>query len=756
MHAWLVAFCGSLAASDASPWWYNTLMFLKVLIGFSIIIFVHELGHFLAAKWVGIRVDRFAVGFGSRLFGWRGGEGFTLGNRPNYKAEELQEKGYGETDYCFKLLPIGGYVKMLGQDDIVIDEKTGDVQMTEDPRAFTNRPVSRRMIVVSAGVVFNLLFAAVLLTGVFLMGKKMEAPVIGDVLPDGPASGKLLPGDRLISVNGRTVDSFRDIQVATIFADGPLHFRVERDEKLLDEEIVVEPQMDKRLMIRTIGLTPRFTTTLSQDGRPVGDHPNVEKGDQVTHVDGKPVESALDISEVFANSQGRTLEVMVKRWDSGDRDTAPQVVRCAQRAYLLVAPADLPAERSGSYTDNCHILGMQRRITIGAVEPGEPADEAGFESGDVIAEWGTVANPLYEEIIDNITANPGKSIRVLVERDGSSKELFVTPQREFKLLGKGKPKVGLEFNSRAEELHPVVANVVPGTPAAALNMPRGSLILAIDDQPVATWFDVIEILKVAAGRTVTVRYRTGDEEAVGSLAVPGSIVNELDLSPNTQILAIDGEKSVSIANSDGKTLDLTLPNPWAVRKLLEERVGQTVTVRFIRSFRAEPEEQSFTVPRDNLDPWQMRLMYVYDFRRFEVQTHIVRRSNPLSALGMGVKIAGYQVVEVYQFIRSLAKRNVGVRHVAGPVGIFSFAIERAKQGWPELLFFLGFLSVNLAVLNFLPVPVLDGGLMVFLIIERIKGKPLSLKTQMISTIVGLTTIVLCILFVTIKDISSFF
>jgi len=756
MHAWLVAFCGSLAASDASPWWYNTLMFLKVLIGFSIIIFVHELGHFLAAKWVGIRVDRFAVGFGSRLFGWRGGEGFTLGNRPNYKAEELQEKGYGETDYCFKLLPIGGYVKMLGQDDIVIDEKTGDVQMTEDPRAFTNRPVSRRMIVVSAGVVFNLLFAAVLLTGVFLMGKKMEAPVIGDVLPDGPASGKLLPGDRLISVNGRTVDSFRDIQVATIFADGPLHFRVERDEKLLDEEIVVEPQMDKRLMIRTIGLTPRFTTTLSQDGRPVGDHPNVEKGDQVTHVDGKPVESALDISEVFANSQGRTLEVMVKRWDSGDRDTAPQVVRCAQRAYLLVAPADLPAERSGSYTDNCHILGMQRRITIGAVEPGEPADEAGFESGDVIAEWGTVANPLYEEIIDNITANPGKSIRVLVERDGSSKELFVTPQREFKLLGKGKPKVGLEFNSRAEELHPVVANVVPGTPAAALNMPRGSLILAIDDQPVATWFDVIELLKVAAGRTVTVRYRTGDEEAVGSLAVPGSIVNELDLSPNTQILAIDGEKSVSIANSDGKTLDLTLPNPWAVRKLLEERVGQTVTVRFIRSFRAEPEEQSFTVPRDNLDPWQMRLMYVYDFRRFEVQTHIVRRSNPLSALGMGVKIAGYQVVEVYQFIRSLAKRNVGVRHVAGPVGIFSFAIERAKQGWPELLFFLGFLSVNLAVLNFLPVPVLDGGLMVFLIIERIKGKPLSLKTQMISTIVGLTTIVLCILFVTIKDISSFF
>ena len=123
---------------------------------------------------------------------------------------------------------------------------------------------------------------------------------------------------------------------------------------------------------------------------------------------------------------------------------------------------------------------------------------------------------------------------------------------------------------------------------------------------------------------------------------------------------------------------------------------------------------------------------------------------------MGVKIAGYQVVEVYQFIRGLAKRNVGVRHVAGPVGIVGFAIERAKQGWPELLFFLGFLSVNLAVLNFLPVPVLDGGLMIFLIIEKVKGKPLSLKAQMVSTIVGLTAIVLCILFVTIQDISRYF
>ncbi len=106
--------------------------------------------------------------------------------------------------------------------------------------------------------------------------------------------------------------------------------------------------------------------------------------------------------------------------------------------------------------------------------------------------------------------------------------------------------------------------------------------------------------------------------------------------------------------------------------------------------------------------------------------------------------------------RTCAKRNVGVKNVSGPVGIISRAVDLAKEGFVELLFFLAFLSVNLAVINFMPLPVMDGGLMVFLIIEKIKGKPLSIKTQMVSTIVGLALIVICFLLVTIQDIARFF
>lgn len=95
-----------LAASAIMEFLAGAFNILLVVIGFSAIIFVHELGHFLAAKWVGIRVDRFAVGFGYRLIGWRRGEGLTFGNRPEYSASDLRERSYGETDYCLKALAV--------------------------------------------------------------------------------------------------------------------------------------------------------------------------------------------------------------------------------------------------------------------------------------------------------------------------------------------------------------------------------------------------------------------------------------------------------------------------------------------------------------------------------------------------------------------------------------------------------------------------------------------------------------------------
>ncbi len=103
--------------------WTGTLWpIVQLAIGLGLVIFVHELGHYLLAKFVGIKVERFALGFGPRLIGFK----------------------RGETDYCIKLLPLGGYVKMLGQEDLAPDQETAD------PRAFGNKSIGARMAVVAA------------------------------------------------------------------------------------------------------------------------------------------------------------------------------------------------------------------------------------------------------------------------------------------------------------------------------------------------------------------------------------------------------------------------------------------------------------------------------------------------------------------------------------------------------------------------------------------------------------------------------
>jgi regulator of sigma E protease len=200
-------------------------------------------------------------------------------------------------------------------------------------------------------------------------------------------------------------------------------------------------------------------------------------------------------------------------------------------------------------------------------------------------------------------------------------------------------------------------------------------------------------------------------------------------------------------------------NPLALRELLKSKVGQTVTVEYNPSLSAIDKmvQKQFTVRADNIDPWQLRISYMFDRLSFATATELVSaHGNPFKAVKMGVNLVVYQVWQVYRLLTKLVDRSVSTQNVAGPLGIINIAIEQAKLGLPELMFFLAFLSVNLAVLNFLPVPVLDGGLMVFLIIERVKGTPLSLKAQMISTMVGLAAIIIGLLFVTIQDIGRFF
>ena len=189
--------------------WYFLSIILLIL-GFGFVIFWHELGHFIAAKAVGIKVEQFAVGFGQAIFSWRkglglrfgssgkqfeervqaraaelragnGGSDYNASDKASFSALELDaaanDLGISETEYRLNWVPLGGYVKMMGQDDLKPNATV------DDPRAFNRKSVPARMLVVSAGVIMNIILAAIGFMVLFLMGFNAPPAVIGTVVP---------------------------------------------------------------------------------------------------------------------------------------------------------------------------------------------------------------------------------------------------------------------------------------------------------------------------------------------------------------------------------------------------------------------------------------------------------------------------------------------------------------------------------------------------------------------------------------------
>ncbi|MBN1558884.1 RIP metalloprotease RseP [candidate division KSB1 bacterium] len=156
-----------------------------------LLVLVHELGHFALAKLVGIRVERFSVGFPPRLFG----------------------KKIGDTDYCVSAVPIGGYVKMSG----MIDESMDEGSIKGEPWEFMSKPLWARFLVIFAGPAFNILLAVVIYTGIIMIsGIAVTADpiyaVVGSVMPDTPAESiGLQTGDRITRVNGQPVEMWQDL-----------------------------------------------------------------------------------------------------------------------------------------------------------------------------------------------------------------------------------------------------------------------------------------------------------------------------------------------------------------------------------------------------------------------------------------------------------------------------------------------------------------------------------------------------------------
>jgi regulator of sigma E protease len=273
-------------------WWL-------VLIG--VMIMIHELGHFWAARFFDVKVDTFSFGFGPRLFGFR----------------------RGETDYRFSLLLFGGYVRMAG-------EQPSDDGAT-DPRGLLAKPRWQRAVIAFAGPFMNLILAVGLLTGLYMVKYQKVADedmraVIGHVEPGSPAAkAGLQDGDRIVKLDGQKNPTWEDLDLKQI-AGGkqPMFLTIERSGKQFATTVV--PTLSDTTGGGYVGWDERAEVQLAavERGFP-GEKAGLKNGDLLIAVNGQPIHSAAKFQDITRSSNGKPLQVEYQR-DGQNHTVAVQPV----------------------------------------------------------------------------------------------------------------------------------------------------------------------------------------------------------------------------------------------------------------------------------------------------------------------------------------------------------------------------------------------------------------------------------------------
>ncbi|QOV87478.1 site-2 protease family protein [Humisphaera borealis] len=694
-----------------SPYLENAGYLALLAFGFGFVVFWHELGHFLAAKWAGVRVEQFAVGFAHAVVSWRKGMGFRLGSsqreykksvyrhlgkeypdkgEPTEIISDLQMReggealGLGETEYRLNWLPLGGYVKMLGQDDLRPNSEA------DDPKAYNRQSIGKRMVIVSAGVVMNVILAAIGFMILFSFGFNVAPTKVGSVLPNSPAQlAGVRVGDDIIQLDGRDLHNDQtklQLNAALSASNQDIPIKVSRlmkDNSRQELNLDIIPAKADLGGIKLVGLGVGpyldLATLSVEEGQRLKEIKDEAKhifwnsrllkpGDKITAVNGTAVGKG-DYAVLDAHLQtGQTVTIEVTDKDGKKR----------QESFN---PMFVPPFGSNQWD----LLGMVPRHQVTSVIPDSPVFEKA-QSGDILLEvrdGQTVDGkslPTFSSLSKfvNDQAKADKKIRLTVLRDGKLVELEPTKPIEIRrgIYGVG---IGMAVDDSAA----VVAEAVAGSPAAAAGLTPKSTIKAVNGTAVANWRDVHTTIRKAlpadaTAATVELTYATDGGETKKA---------ELKLSA-TDILAVR-----NVRYDSGLAL-----SPTKEKRLASGLVQAT----------------------------QWGVIETRDF-----------------------------ILQFYVTLQRMVTGDVSATNLMGPVGIFQTGTNIASKGPDWLIWFLSMISANLAVVNFLPIPIVDGGLFTFLLLEKIKGKPASPRTQMIAQYVGLVLLLSIFVFVTWQDIANF-
>jgi regulator of sigma E protease len=364
----------------------GTAAAVVVLLG--VLILVHELGHFVFAKVFDVKVLRFSLGFGPRIVG------FT----------------YGETEYRLSAIPLGGYVRLLGEDP-------GDpIPPVDRPRALGAKPLWKRYTIVVAGPVFNLLLPLFIYFIHFAGQRTMLPPTIGTVIPDQPAAtAGLLPGDRVESVDGRRVRYWEELeQIISTSAGKTLRFAIRRGADA-EERDVTPIQIERcgpfqrKQHVGWTGVSPRFH--LPEIGVLDPSSPAAQAGlktfDFITAVNGVPVATWAEFAKAIERAGASPLRLNYVR--GGYSAVSFAHIEIEEPGSAVVIPVAV-FDAAGRRRYDTGILSAESFVF--SVEPGSPADRIGLRRGDQILSIDGAPLAHWEVLREQLACHHEKEFRI--------------------------------------------------------------------------------------------------------------------------------------------------------------------------------------------------------------------------------------------------------------------------------------------------------------------------------------------------------
>jgi regulator of sigma E protease len=696
---------------------------LKVVVGLGFIIFIHELGHFVAAKWCDVHVRTFSIGFGP--------------------AVPFCSYKWGETTYMVGIIPLGGYVAMVGENE----EEEGE----EDPRSFRKKSVGQRMVIISAGVVMNVIFGLACFTAAYLHGVQEKPATIGYIESGGAAwrSG-MRTDDHISRIGSRTDPWFDDLR--------PIVMSSRKDEQVpiaweghgRTTETTVAPIRDEGQRFPQLGISPPSRLVLvsgnkknvraTYPGTPAADvDPNkakFEPGDRIVGMtDPKDPLGPPTPVESF-NEYHRRMVLLA------DRDITFQVLRKGQEGNVPTAITVPPAFR--------HDLGMRMRMgEVVALRAGGSAE------GKVVAR-SEGPPPTRGDRITAVMLPPDKNGKRLWYVAGSvdwAKDVFKLPgvdPKEVEVTVKPLdplllPRQLTRWAAENGKDTKFPVDMVVLRPAHPTDTP---MRLTLEYDP-SFRFDREAALQPNSPQPLSALGLAYWVEAVVDDVTPGGPAAEAGLKPNDVITAVRFKAKDENDNlKDGAWKDDLKAHQWASADAVYQLNALELDIKVKRD--NETKEFSLTGRRDTDWPLDDRGLI------FQAETQVQEAADVGDAMRLGGLRTVRFIKTVYMNLYAMIIGRVSAKTMSGPLTIANVSYKLAGEDFWQFLLFLGMISVNLAVVNFLPIPVLDGGHMVFLVLEKILGRPVPERVFAIAMYTGLFMILALMVFVLFLDVRRLF